>query len=372
VVRFAVALLGIAFLMCAYLANQAWLDRHFLPAFFASHRTYVIAESAVRIVMALLGMTLALFARRVPTGVSLADIARITLAIALALGASELILRHTLFGGAAEERPDTEEPRRHRDPLLGWTFVPARTGHNTIAGRTIDYTFDPAGYRVRSSDYPIDFTRPTIVFSGESMIVGQGVRWEETVPAQVEALLGIQTVNLAVHGYATDQAYLRLRTELPRFRQPVAVIALFTPALFDRNLDTDRPHLGPGLIWLPPHRLWSIVELARWLIPYRSTRTINRGVTVTQEVLRATTDLARQRGAIPLIVVPEFGPEQLMEQTVRTRILDDAHLPYLLVRLDPAWRLPGDLHPDPRADQAIATALASRLRNHSQAVHSNF
>ncbi len=376
VVRIVVAFIGVALLVCAYLATQPWLDRHFLPAFFASHRTYVLAESAARIVMAALGLTLALFARprlaHFPASVLLADIARIALAIALALGASELILRHTLFGGAAEERPTSEEPRRHRDPLLGWTFVPARTGYNTIAGRTIEYTFDPAGYRVREAAHPVDPARPTILFTGESVIVGQGLRWEETIPAQVQALLGTQTANLAVHGYATDQAYLRLRAELPRFSRPVAVVALFTPSLFDRNLDTDRPHLGPGLVWLPPRRLWSIVELARWLIPYRSDQSIERGEAVTQEVLRATVDLARQRGAIPLIVVPEFGREQPIEQTLRTRILDDARLPYVLVKLDPSWRLPGDLHPDPRAAQAIGTATASRLRNNPQAVHSTF
>jgi hypothetical protein len=375
-VRIVVALIGLSLLVCAYLANQRWLDRHFLPAFFASHRTYVLAEFAVRVAMAALGASLMLFARtrilRIPAGVLLADIARIAIAILLAIGASELILRFTLFGGAAEERPTSEEPRRQRDRRLGWTFVPARTGHNTISGRTIEYAFDPAGYRVRSAGQPVDPARPTILFTGESMMVGQGLRWEETIPAQVEALLGTQTANLAVHGYATDQAYLRLQAELPRFRQPVAVVALFTPALFDRNLDADRPHLGPGLIWLPAQHLWSIVELARWLIPYRSDQTINRGVIVTQEVLRATVDLARSRGAVPLIVVPEFGPEQPMEQTLRARILDDARLPYVLVTLDTGWRLRGDLHPDPRAAQAIGTAIASRLRNGAQVVHSTF
>ena len=374
-----VASLGVALLTCAYLADQPWLDRHFLPAFFASRQTYVVAEAAGRVVMAALGLILMLVASRIassvehiPPGVLLADIARIALAVALALGTSELILRFTLFGGAAEERPKTEEPRRHRDPRLGWTFVPARTGYNTIAGRTVAYTFDPAGYRVRSANQPVDPDRPTILFTGESMIVGQGLRWEETIPAQVEELLGTQTANLAVHGYATDQAYLRLLAELPRFRQPIAVVALFTPALFDRNLDADRPHLGPGLVWLPAQHLWSIVELARWLIPYRSDQTIEGGEAVTREVLRAAVDLARSRGALPLIFVPEFGEEQLMEQTLRARILDDSRLPYVLVKLDPSWRLRGDLHPDPRAAQALGTAIASRLRNGLQDVHSTF
>ena len=43
-----------------------------------------------------------------------------------------------------------------------------------------------------------------------------------------------------------DQIYLRLVRELPQFRRPTAVVAIFMTELFGRNLDEDRPHLGPG------------------------------------------------------------------------------------------------------------------------------
>lgn len=38
---------------------------------------------------------------------------------------------------------------------------------------------------------------------------------------------------------------------------------------------------------------------------------IDRGVEVTRDVLRATARLARARGAAPLILVPQFGPEDV-------------------------------------------------------------
>jgi len=66
---------------------------------------------------------------------------------------------------------------------------------------------------------------------------GEGLTWEESVPAQVGAMMGTQSANLAVHGFGTDQAYLRLQMELARFRRPVAVVSLFMTALFGRNLD---------------------------------------------------------------------------------------------------------------------------------------
>ena len=113
---------------------------------------------------------------------------------------------------------------------------------------------------------------------------GKGLTWDESIPAQVGAMLETQSANLAVDGYGSDQAFLRLQAELPYFRRPVAVVAMFLTTLFGRNLDDDRPHVGPGLTWLPgvPHgRLRSLVQL---VAPYRRDETVERGIAVTREV----------------------------------------------------------------------------------------
>jgi hypothetical protein len=364
-----VAFVGIALVACALGANQRWLDRHFLPVYNVSHNARVLVESFVRVVTAAFGAALALVVRprvgrlvaHVPAAALLADAARVALAVTLALGASEVALRY-MFSRATEEQPANEEPLRRPDQKLGWVFVPDRTGRDTVGGRAIEYAFDSAGYRVRSVTEPVDPERPTVVFSGESMMVGHGLTWGESVPGQVETLLGTQSANLAVHGFANDQAYLRLAAELPRFRRPEAVVSLFTPVLFNRNLDDDRPHLGPGLVWLPSQHHWRLTALARFMVPFRSDETIERGIVVTRDVLRATVDLAFARGAVPLIVVPQFGPEDATERMLRHRILDEAGLSYVWVELDPNWRLPWNWHPDARAAHAIAVAIAARLR----------
>jgi hypothetical protein len=36
-------------------------------------------------------------------------------------------------------------------------------------------------------------------------------------------------------------------------------------------------------------------------------------------------------------------------------------MPYVLVEIDPAWRVPGDVHPNARAAKMIAAAIAARL-----------
>lgn len=365
----AVAVIGIALVVGALGADQTWFDRHFMPVFFLSHRTQVLAETLARVAIGALGVSFALVARpligrlvaRASVGALVAATARVTLAVVLALGASELVLRST-FWRAIEEPPPDEEPLRQPDQRLGWTFVPARTGRATVGGRVIEYAFDRGGYRVRRTDQPVDPERPTIVFTGESIVAGYGLSWDESIPAQVEALLGTQSANLAVFGFANDQAYLRLLAELPRLRRPAAVVSIFIPALFNRNFGDDRPHLGPGLIWLPAAHRWRLAALLKWLVPYRSDEAVERCIAVTGAVLRATVDLARARGAEPLIVMPQFGPESATEEMLRRRILDEPGLPYVRVELDPSWHLPGDLHPDSRAAQAIAIAVAARLR----------
>ena len=136
----------------------------------------------------------------------------------------------------------------------------------------------------------------------------------------------------------------------------------FVPMLFDRNLDEDRPHLDAALRWHPgrppPLRL---VELARRVLRYRSEETIADGVATTQAVLRATIALARSRGAADADRRPAFQPEDPSERAIGARVLDAAHLPYLLVPLDPSWRLAVDRHPDARGARAIAAAIARAL-----------
>jgi hypothetical protein len=365
IAEIAIAFVGVALLVSALLANQRWLDHHFLPSFYVSRSRYVTIESVVRITVAALGMGLALVVRRRLAGFISHRPARalqLTLAVLLAFPATEFVLRkRDRRALMAEEYPAEIEPSRQRDSRLGWLFVPSRTGRQTVGNRVIEYAIDSGGYRERSVNESVDPARPTIVFTGESIMVGERLTWDESIPAQTSAIMGLQSANVAVSGFANDQAYLRLQAELPRFHRPVAVVTLFMPFLFDRNLNDDRPHLSPGLVWLPPVNHWRLVTIARFLLPYRSDETIERGVKVTIGVLRSTIELARARGAVPIIVVPQFTPEEPEEREIRNRVLDQAGLPYVWVQLDGSWRVPGDPHPDARAAHAIAAAIADKL-----------
>ncbi|HKX65230.1 MAG TPA: hypothetical protein VJM78_07950 [Rhizomicrobium sp.] len=360
---------GLLLIVGACAANQDWLDRHFLPLFFFPREKILLQETLIRIACGVTGLVLVIFvspainrrARRMPAREIAGAAARIALAVGLAFAASELLLARK-FTYAAAEGPLKEEPLRRPDPMLGWSFVPGRQGRMTTGGRQIVYVTDARGYRVRAPGETPDPGRPAILFTGESIVAGYGLNWEETIPAQLSAMLNIPSVNMAVHGYANDQAYLRLKAELPRFRRPVALVSLFTPALFARNLGDDRPHLGPDLKWHPAiHRL-RLSALFRFAVPYRSQAEIERGIQATRAVLAATAQLARRHHAVALVVDPQFGPENPVETMLRRRILDEGGISYLRVQLDPRWRLEGDLHPGPQAARAIAAAIARRLQ----------
>jgi hypothetical protein len=167
---------------------------------------------------------------------------------------------------------------------------------------------------------------------------------------------------MAVYGYSTDQSYLRLEAELPRFRRPEAVVSLFMTALFGRNLDDDRPHLLRGLAWQPAVRHGRLITLAGLAVPFRRDETVENGIAATRDVLTATVGLAQSRGATPLIVVPQIGVESGPERALRRRLLDDISVPYVMVPIDPAWHVPRDRHPDAHAAHVIAAAISERLR----------
>jgi hypothetical protein len=356
-----IAALGAALVGAAMASNQSWLDRHFVPSFFMPRDWYIWIENVVRGLVAAAGISIVFARTRVARALTSAPAAalRILVAVVLAGVASEFALR-SIHLGPTEWLVAGEEPRRQGEAALGWVLMPSRVGHSRVGGRDIEYAIDAAGYRVRRLDEPVDPTQPTIVFGGESVMFGEGLAWDESIPAQVASMLRIQSANLAVHGYSTDQAYLRLTRELPHFRRPFAVVSIFMTELFGRNLDDDRPHLGPGLVWQPAEHASQLTSLAGLLVPYRRDTTVERGIRLTRDVLRATVRLARERGATPLIVVPQFGAEDHLQRTIRERVLSD-DVPQVIVPLDPDWRLPWDRHPNARAAHVIAEAIAARL-----------
>ncbi len=362
-----VACTGIAMIALAGAADTAWFDRHFLPSFFTPRHQQLAIDAILRLVVASLGLAILLFGRSAVRRYARTRQAREIIGTAImsagalfaAILTTELIMRTQTWHAA--QFHNQQEPRRVYDPGLGWVFLPGHRGQDLVAGRRIDYVMDSHGYRIAAPSGKLDFRLPTIILSGESVMAGAGLPWQEATPGQVGAHFGDQIADIAVNGYSTDQSYMRLRNELPRFSCPVTVVTLFMTSFLERNLNDDRPHLDRDLRWHPARQGWRLAALAGLVVPYRSKRTIDAGVAMTSAVLRATVALARSRGAASLIVVPSFTPESTAERALRKRILDDAGLDYVLVPIDSHWRLTGDMHPDVHGARAIAAAISRRL-----------
>ena len=179
-----------------------------------------LIETVVRVVIAALGVWLALVVRpRVGRLVARAPARALHVAIAARPGARR---RASWCSAACTCAPPSGWcPTKNRAAARSAARLDLRAGahraQHASADASIDYAFDPAGYRVRRVDEPVDPERPTILFTGESVMFGEGLTWEESVPAQVGAMMGMQSANLAVHGFGSDQAYLRLADRAAAF-----------------------------------------------------------------------------------------------------------------------------------------------------------
>jgi hypothetical protein len=361
---------GLGLIAFAVHANAAWQDRHILPHMFLSRTQQILWWEIERGAAVLTGLALVLFvgprtARLIHRGkgAELAIQCMIAmLAIGMSIVVSEAILRASYWEGV-DRWAAGEEPLRAQDTYLGWRNMAGRTGREAFNGREILYHIDPAGYRVGAPGRAIDYARPSILLAGESIMLGFRLNWPETVAGQLQAITRIQSANLAVNGYGTDQAFMHLMPELSRFTRPVAVVALFAPTLLERNLDDDRPHLDAALRWTAPRRYWRLQHLMKNVFLYRSDRSIDQGIAMTRNVLRTVVLQAHARHAAALILVPFIGPEQPAEREIRRRVLDDAALPYVLVPLDPSWRLAHDGHPDARANLKMTRAILAGLEH---------
>ncbi len=359
--------LGLALILLAWLADHSWLDRHLLPQMFMPRSRQVLIWAGER--SALMASALVLifplrrFIGRVVRAGGSRDLA-ISLLLFVTAGALAVLVSEAVLRTGNWERLERwvaeEEPLRHAAPVLGWVNVPGRVGFETYQGRMIRYDVDAQGRRVADLRRPLDPAQPSILFVGESILFGYRLNWNETAAARIGAETRLQPVNLSVNGYGPDQEWLRLRQELPHFARPRAVIALFAPMMIERSLDQHRPRLDADLRWHAAEPGWRLGKLMRKLLPYHSAAQIDSGIAATRASLVAIVAAARARGAQPLILVPEFGPEQPIERSLRARVL--AGLPFVLVRIDPTWTIPGDGHPDAHANATMSRAVLAALR----------
>ncbi|HEY6005695.1 MAG TPA: hypothetical protein VIV57_22635 [Anaeromyxobacter sp.] len=370
-------LAGAALVGWSAIADGHWAERHLLPAYCATNRAEWAFARGVAWIAAALGVAaiwklapaLASRVERASLRGRAGALAGIAVAVAASLAVGEAIARRThdrvMLGGRIPAAGEREAPMTRVDARLGWSYLPGRTTWTRMGGRAVAYAIDLDGDRAASSAGRPDPARSTILFAGESIAFGYGLPWEETFPYLVGRDLGVQQVNLAVVGYGSDQAHLRVLDALPRFARPLAVVTVFIPAQMRRNVEPWRPRLalGPGGALVPVPASGG-ARLTRLLaeLPFRG----EEGLAVTAAVLRATAEAARARGALPLFVVTNYGAACL-RQDGEPWIVDELFvrqgLPFVRVDLEGEDLLPEafERHPGPRGARKIARAVELAL-----------
>jgi hypothetical protein len=300
-----------------------------------------------------------------PAFVSLS--ARCALAAALALLACEGVLR--VFRPVTPP-VRTNLPTADPDEKLAWRYRAKTAKVTEFAGDglTVEYDVDADGDRARSTKEAPDRDAPTILFAGESITAGINVRWEDTYAAIVARRLGVQGVNLGVHAYGLDQVYLRALEALDTFRHPIALVTLFVADELERSVVLDRVHLtlgeGGSLVVERSPQWWRESTLRSLFL--QATHFQNGAeIALARTLLQRTVERARERGALPLFVMTNFGlpclPDASGEPEIEHVLFDDLGAPHLRVDLDPSWRLRDDPHPDARGHGKLADAIAEAL-----------
>lgn len=131
-----------------------------------------------------------------------------------------------------------------RDEQLGWVPRPQIAGEHPYNARMVPFHTNSRGWRGR--EYPIQKVRGTtrIVVLGDSYTWGYRVRDEEVYPEVLQSLLeNVETINLGVPAYATEQEMQYFKREGFQF-QPDIVLLAFCLNDFD---EAD----GKSLRWVP-------------------------------------------------------------------------------------------------------------------------
>jgi hypothetical protein len=172
----------------------------------------------------------------------------------------------------------------------------------------------------------------------------------------------VQAVDLGVDGYASDQAYLRLADELPRYSHVVAVVTLFFPRLIDRVAWVDHPRLSfegdEPRVALGPPSFWTdlrIARIAREVWPGHDQAALE----LTERVLHETARLADARGARALFLAVHTGPSLPPDdQAIVDKLLVRAGLDTLQLSFEP---LADRVHPNRESARRLAQAVVAAL-----------
>ncbi len=372
-----VGAVGVALLLWAWRADRHWFELHSFRDFCAYDPAQLARVTVWRGAAALAGvLTLVVLRPRVGrwagrhSGRELAGLfTRIALAVVLALGMCELVLRRSPYHPPSVLHREYEAVPQP-DPRYGWSPVPSQVTELTVGDAHPRFVIDAGGYRVRSLEDAVDPSRPTILVAGESIASGFAIDYGETFGAMVADALGVQVANVAVQAYATDMAYLRLHDVLPRFEHPLATVTTVVPTALDRNSATERPHVlfePSGAFHLEPRRdgTWlgrsQLVSLFDRVVGLHTDEALQRA----RSAIVATKRDSDARGVPAIFLLinwPNCLPDETGAPSIERTLFDGLEVVHVRATLPPETWNPVTWHPRGSGNRIIADVVLEALR----------
>jgi len=314
--------------------------------------------------------------------------------ISLAMG--ELMLR---FFPAFEPQPrsyvgdEADRPSANflADREIGWRMRPRHEFVVDTAEYHVAYRSNAEGFRdERAADAP-DAER-SIALVGDSFAFGQGVPFEQTFGALLEAgLPGTRVYNLAMPGFGMDQIWRTVKAVALPLR-PELVIVAYISEDFTRSFNAWRPDTGlnkpvfrledgalrpqtaadrpPALArFLERHsRLWAGARQAARLLAHRY------GIGEWWQLNRAILDAIRAdcREAGTRVVFVYLPTRELRTFPALRRYMLETRADFVDLGNQPitppqALHFPQDGHPNPAGHRYVADALLAWIGRHTSA-----
>jgi lysophospholipase L1-like esterase len=296
------------------------------------------------------------------------------------------------------------------DARYGWSHIPGATGTFRSYGIDAQVIINAKGYRGAEVPYSRNPGHPRVVFLGDSYTWGYGVNVDDTFAARLERLLpGVETVNLSVSGYATDQELLVYRDEGRKYHADLVVVVVADndnignartveygvygkPAfvLEDGRLKLiNQPVAQPNIMARTFTRLaWrsyvltqihrEIYELTAGdsrghatatpartasLGSERVIQTLSHNWALTTEELAQLARDIREDGSEPLVVFADgIRAAPLVARSLAAQGIDSVTLDDVIDQNDPALHLPDALHWSPRGHARVAEVLLEPIR----------
>jgi hypothetical protein len=369
------ALAGGAALVLAVSLHRRWLEVHFAEQYCSVGRADEARMLTVRVLLALAGVALLWFARRLARRIAAASFrgfvsgaARLAIPALLALVLCDVVLRLAGHGVATEPPPN---PLFRGEPEIGGVYVSDTTVVEKVAGTdvTTTYVIDRDGYRDARQDVRPDPGAPTLLFGGESIATGTTVTYEETYGTIVGARMGIQTVNVAVAGFANDQAYLWTTRALDRFPRTLAIVMILVPRQLERNLRGYDPRLAADdrgdLRWVQPEPVWWRASPLPALFEGATRYHGDEALRTARASFVALAQAAAKHGAQTLFLFTNYGNacvDPPGDSSIEHEVFDGTDLHRIRVDVDLQFHAGDDQHPDARGHALLAAAVEAELR----------